>query len=161
MTLSSTTTNDHLTNEELVLSDSVRRYFETANAGEFEQTAALFVEEGQLVPPFESPIVGRDAIAQYLIAEAAGMRFVPLRSETLDPSESSFNSAASSEQCPEHNLENGLEKGLDHCLVRGKVKTSLFTVNVAWEFMINHSQEILAVKVKLLAKLNELLKLKS
>ncbi len=102
----------------------------------------MFAEDGQLVPPFEPPIVGRDAIAQYLSAEAAGMSFNPMQLEDRDPAESDDTTS------PSH-------------LVRGKVKTSLFTVNVAWEFTLNRTQEILVVKVKLLAKLNELLKLKS
>lgn len=144
MASSSVPASNHVTAEELSLPDSVHRYFETANAGDFEQTADLFAAEGQLVPPFEQPIVGRDAIAQYLSAEATGMSFIPMRSEAVDLEESESD-----------------ESLLQRCLVRGKVKTSLFTVNVAWEFALNPAQEILVVKVKLLAKLNELLKLKS
>lgn len=144
---------------ELVLPSPIRRYFETANAGEFGQMAGLFVEEGQLIPPFEKPIVGRKAIAQYLTSEATGMRFTPLDyealgrdtfdHETLDLEESKTDTSGSSQQLSPHSL------------VRGKVKTPLFVVNVAWEFVLNETQQIVSVKVKLLAKLNELLKLRS
>jgi len=142
MALSSAPASDDLAVLETALPDPVRRYFETANRGEFDQTAALFAADGQLVPPFEQSIVGRDAIAQYLSAEAAGMSFNPMQLEDRDLAES----------------DDTTSQGY---LVRGKVKTSLFTVNVAWEFTLNRAQEILFVKVKLLAKLNELLKLKS
>jgi hypothetical protein len=43
----------------------VLRYFETFNSGNFAATAALFTSQGALYPPFESAIVGRDAIASY------------------------------------------------------------------------------------------------
>ncbi|MEM8502595.1 MAG: nuclear transport factor 2 family protein [Cyanobacteria bacterium P01_D01_bin.1] len=145
MAPSSASASDRIEIEGIPLPGSIQRYFKTANAGEFEQTAALFAEDGQLVPPFEQPIVGRDAIAQYLTAEATGMSFVPIKSEVPDLSE----------------LESDHATSQRHYLVRGKVKTSLFTVNVAWKFTLNQSQAILVVKVKLLAKLNELLKLKS
>lgn len=136
MTLSSASAGNNLAIDEMALPGSVRRYFETVNAGEFEQTAALFAEDGQLVPPFDQPIVGRGAIAQFLKDEATGMEFTPLRYETD----------------PDH---------LEGHLVRGKVKTSLFTVNVAWNFSLSQTHEITRVEIKLLATLNELLKLKS
>ncbi len=148
MVSSSTSASDRSAAEELTLPDSVQRYFETANAGEFEKTSALFADDGKLVPPFEQPIIGRDAIAQYLGTEAKGMTFTPIKyeqCEALDPAMS----------------EADVSVSLQHCLVRGKVKTALFVVNVAWEFSLNKAQEISSVKIKLLAKLNELLKLKS
>ncbi len=145
---SSAPASDRPAAEKLVLPDSVRRYFETANADEFDKTAALFAGEGELVPPFEQPIVGRDAIAQYLSAEAAGMTFTPLKCEQCEAPH------------PEAN-EADIPASSQRCLVRGKVKTALFLVNVAWEFTLNEAQEIVSVKVKLLAKLNELLRLKS
>ena len=45
---------------------TVLRYFETLNAGDFENTAALFAADGAIHPPFESGIVGPEAIAAYL-----------------------------------------------------------------------------------------------
>jgi hypothetical protein len=51
----------------------IERYFDSLNAGEFEQTASLFALNGELHPPFESAIVGQDAIATYLGTEAKGM----------------------------------------------------------------------------------------
>ncbi len=147
MVSSSTSASDRPAAEVLALPDSIRRYFETANAGEFEKTAALFASNGELVPPFEKPVVGRDAIAHYLTTEATGMEFTPLKYE----------------QGEADNLEDETNPSdpFHRSLVRGKVKTAVFTVNVAWEFALNEDQEIISVRVKLLAKLNELLRLKS
>lgn len=125
-----------------VLPEPVQRYFDRLNRGEFERAAALFAEDGQLLPPLEKPIRGRAAIAHYLTTEAQGMTLTPLRCETPEQS-------AQTEDEPAVNF-----------VVRGKVKTSLFVVNVAWQFSLNAAGEITRVKIKLLAKLEELLKFK-
>lgn len=113
---------------------SVINYFATINQENFEQTAALFSEDGQMLAPFEKPIVGRDAIALYLEKEAKGMKLLPHRYE---PSEAE-----------------------EQIRVTGKVKTSLFSVNVAWYFSLNQ-QQITLVRIKLLASPQELLGLKN
>ncbi len=124
------------------LPESIQRYFDRLNQGEFERAAALFAEDGQLLPPLEKPIRGRAAITHYLSTEADGMTLTPLRCETSEPS-------AQTEEEPTVDF-----------VVRGKVKTSLFVVNVAWQFSLNAADEITRVKIKLLAKLEELLKFK-
>lgn len=125
----------------LALPEQIQRYFEHLNQGEFEQAAALFAEDGQMLPPFEQPILGRAAIAQYLTAEASGMTMTPQRCEKPDPI-----------------IE--IEGKQVSFIVGGKVKTSLFVVNVAWNFSLNEADEITQVKIKLLARLDELLKFK-
>ena len=150
MTTASTAPTHSSAGEVLSLPDPIQQYFEAANAGKFGQMAALFADDGQLVPPFEKPVVGREAIAQYLTTEATGMKFTPLKYE-----------AASLEESESEESESNVPTACQPCLIRGKVKTSLFVVNVAWEFVLNEAQEISSVKVKLLAKLNELLKLRS
>lgn len=125
-----------LTSEELS-QQVVHNYFETFNAGDFEATANLFAADGELKPPFEKSIVGRDAIAAYLKKEAQGMKAEPDR-ETVEL------------------LENNHSK----IEVRGKVQTPLFGVNVAWQFILNPKNEIFSVKIKLLASLQELATLK-
>lgn len=119
----------------IALPETIQRYFDTINAKDFEQTAALFAEAGQLFPPFDKPIQGHEAIAQYLTKEASDMTFSPAQ---CAPASSEENEAF---------------------LVKGKVKNSLFAVNVSWLFSLRASNEIDFVKVKLLAKLDELLKL--
>lgn len=115
----------------------IAQYFETLNAGAFETTASLFAEDGEMRPPFDDPLVGPEAIAQYLEAEARGMLLQPIKgtSTILDNGDVEFN-------------------------VVGKVQTPLFGVHVAWYFVLNSAAKILAVRVKLLASLEELLKLK-
>lgn len=115
----------------------VLRYFKTMNAGDFEATAALFAEDGAMNPPFESPIVGHDAIASYLQAEAKGM--------TLSPREG---------------ISATLEDGDTQIQVSGKVQTPVFGVNVSWIFILNQKQEIVYTKIKLLASPQELLNLR-
>ncbi|MGK7914373.1 MAG: ketosteroid isomerase family protein [Prochloraceae cyanobacterium] len=115
----------------------VLRYFETLNAGDFATTASLFALEGALHPPFEEPVVGREAIAAYLKAEAEGM--------TLYPSQG---------------IVETLEDNQIRVEIQGKVKTLVFGVNVAWQFILTPDREILHVQVKLLASLQELLKLR-
>lgn len=114
---------------------AIQQYFDTVNNKAFEQTATLFAKEGELVPPFEKPVQGREAIAQYLAKEARDMIFSP--SECVADKES----------------------GDRTFWVKGKVKNSLFVVNVGWQFILTEADEIEFVKVKLLAKLEELLKL--
>jgi len=112
-------------------------YFTTFNQAAFTQTASLFAETGELLAPFEKPIVGRDKIAAYLYKEAKGMSVLPKRGIC------------------EANADS------KDYIVKGKVKTSLFTVNVAWYFTLNEDGQIGVAKIKLLASPQELLGLKS
>ncbi len=115
----------------------VLRYFQTMNAGDYQETAALFAGMGAMHPPFEQPIEGQEAIATYLEAEAKGMQLLP-RQGIAEP----------------------LEDGQTQFQVTGKVQTPLFGVNVAWIFILNSQQEILYAKIKLLASPQELLGLR-
>jgi hypothetical protein len=118
-------------------SATIEQYFALLNRGQFDAVAALFAPEGVLHPPFEAGVVGPDAIATYLKAEANGMQLQPKRM-----------------------IREKLPDGGVQFQVNGKVQTSLFGVNVAWYFVINARNEILSVGVKLLAALEELLSLK-
>jgi len=112
-------------------------YFKTLNAGEFEETAALFAEDGVMHPPFESDIVGRDAIIRYLQQEAQDMKAYPREgiAETLEGEQIQFQ-------------------------VTGKAQTSWCGVNVTWTFILNQQKEILYTRIKLLASPQELLNLR-
>jgi len=116
---------------------TVLRYFETLNAGDFQATANLFAQEGVLNAPFEEPLVGREAIATYLNAEAKGMKLLP-----------------------HEGIVEPLEDDLTKFHLQGKVQTSLFGVNVAWKLILNRAKEIISVEVKLLASLQELAKIR-
>ncbi len=116
---------------------TVYRYFETLNAGDFEATSALFAHDGALHAPFESAMVGADAIAAYLHQEAQGMKLEPRQgiAQTLDNEQIQIQ-------------------------VTGKVQTSWCGVNVSWLFVLSQEREIIAATVKLLASPQELLNLR-
>ncbi len=129
-----------------IYENTISKYFIRLNNGEFIETAQLFAEQGCLNPPFEKSIVGREAIARYLEKEAKGMNFCPERGEILPK----VGGAAL--------LENSDRTQYQ---LQGKVKTNFFTVNVSWSIELNANNEIMAVDVKLLASINELLSFRS
>ena len=129
-----------------IYENTIHEYFMRLNNGEFMETAQLFAEQGCLNPPFEKSIVGKEAIARYLEKEAKGMKFCPERGEIL--------------------TKVGLADPLEHSdrtqyQIQGKVKTNFFTVNVSWSIELNAIKEIMAVDVKLLASIDELLSFRS
>ena len=116
---------------------AIANYFITINREEFTETAALFTEAGEMHAPFEKPIVGREKITSYLIKEATGMKLLPMQGicETEDDTE--------------------------RFKVLGKVRTSMFSVNVAWYFTLNQEGQLTTARIKLLASPQELLTLQN
>ncbi|MES1021515.1 ketosteroid isomerase family protein [Gloeocapsa sp. BRSZ] len=112
---------------------TILRYFETLNAGDFDATATLFASDGTLKAPFESPIVGQEAIATYLHKEAQDMVLSPTQG-VIEPQEDVIK-----------------------VQVAGKVQTSWCGVNVSWTFLLNQHRQIIAATVKLLASPQDLL----
>lgn len=128
--------------DELILPKLIHSYFDALNQKDFPRAAALFSQQGQLIPPFEKPIEGREAIAHYLATEASEMTLTPLSCE------------------PQNEPKSTEEASLRSFRVEGKVKHTLFLVNVAWQFDMTTANEIESVQIKLLASLKELLKVK-
>ncbi|MEA5514000.1 nuclear transport factor 2 family protein [Nodularia sp. UHCC 0506] len=120
-----------------IVEPTILRYFETLNAGEFPTTAALFADDGVMHPPFESGIVGRDAIALYLQQEAENIQAYPRQGivETLENDQIQFQ-------------------------VTGKAQTSWCGVNVTWFFVLNRKRQIVSTQIKLLGSPQELLALR-
>jgi hypothetical protein len=116
---------------------TIINYFATVNQAKFVQTASLFSDQGTLLAPFEKPIVGRAKIAAYLSKEAKGMKLLPQQGIC--------------------EIESDLQK----YKVLGKVKTALFSVNVAWYFTLSQEDKLATVQIKLLASPQELLSLQS
>jgi hypothetical protein len=116
---------------------TILRYFETINEGAFAVTGQLFATDGELQPPFEQAVIGADAIAAYLQAEAKGFNLLPRQGVT-----------------------KLLDSGCTEAQVVGTVQTPLFSVNVSWLFVLNADKKLLLVKVKLLASPQELLSLR-
>lgn len=120
-----------------ITKSAIINYFATINQAEFVQTASLFTDQGTLLAPFEKPIVGRGKIAAYLSKEAKGMKLLPQQGIC--------------------EIESDLQK----YKVLGKVKTALFSVNVAWYFTLSQEDKLATVQIKLLASPQELLSLQS
>ena len=116
---------------------TIQQYFQSLNAGDYEKTVSLFAENGVMHPPFESGIVGRDAILSYLNKEAIDIK-----------------------ACPHEGISEILEDNRTQTKVAGKVETPWFAVNVSWLFIRNEKFQILDVKIKLLASPQELLSLR-
>ncbi len=116
---------------------TIQQYFQSLNAGDYEKTVSLFAENGVMHPPFESGIVGRDAIVSYLNKEAIDIK-----------------------ACPDEGISETLEDNRTQTKVAGKVETPWFAVNVSWLFILNDKFQILDVKIKLLASPQELLSLR-
>jgi len=115
----------------------ILRYFESLNAGEFDEVAHLFASDGVIQPPFESGIVGQDAIATYLKQEAQGIKAEPCQgiAENLDNNQIEFH-------------------------ISGKAQTTWCGVNIMWLFILNQQRQIQFTKIKLLASPQELLNLR-
>ncbi|MBW4524573.1 MAG: ketosteroid isomerase family protein [Phormidium tanganyikae FI6-MK23] len=116
---------------------TILQYFETLNAGEFEATSQLFAIEGAMQPPFETPIMGREAILAYLQKEAPGLIAMP---------------------------QAGIFEETDqHCTdfqITGKVQMPMFGVNVTWYFTIDQTDQVTFTRIKLNASPQELAKLR-
>jgi len=115
----------------------IYEYFTRLNSGEFTAVSELFSVQGQLYPPFEKAIYGREAIDRYLQTEAREIESFP-KSGTVQ-----FD-----------------KDGYAFYQIIGTVKTNFFTVNVGWSIELNADKEIVVVEVKLLAELQDLLMLK-
>lgn len=115
-----------------IVNETILLYFASINSENFSNIQSLFAENSELYPPFESPIVGRENIANFLEKEARGLRLIP-------------------KECKQEQREYQ---------VTGTVQTQLFSVNVQWIFLINDEGYIQLVKIKLLATLEKLLGLK-
>ncbi len=115
----------------------IYNYFSSLNESDFDGVGDLFAVDGYLHPPFERAIAGKEAICKYLRAEARGIEAFPESGTIVDNPDGS-----SSYQ------------------IAGRVKLSVFVINVGWSIELNDRREIAAVKVKLLAELQDLLVMK-
>lgn len=115
---------------------AITRYFEAFNANDFGAAAALFSDGGELCPPFESAVVGPEAIAHYLNQEAGQM--------TAHPDYLSIQDLGDGELC-----------------VGGQVDAIAFKVGVEWTFLFTEASEIKSLSIRLKASMKELLTMRS
>lgn len=127
-------------NIEGVTEPTVLRYIEAMNADNVEAAVALFTDKGALQPPFQRPIVGREAIAAYLRDEGQGLTMKP-----------------------EQGVSETIEDGYTQHKVTGTVETPWFGgnvgMNIAWRFLLDPQGKIFFVAIDLLASPKELLNL--
>lgn len=122
----------------------VAQYFTSFNAADYRAVAALFAADGRLLAPFEEPIVGTEAIYAYLQAEATAMRATPLEIDA---------------DIPPVNETTPAEHATRQIVVKGRVKTRLFAVNVRWTFSVTAANTLQSAEIRLLASLQELVQL--
>ncbi|BAZ38624.1 hypothetical protein NIES4101_45640 [Calothrix sp. NIES-4101] len=135
----STSINSILSEDKIegIQEPNILHYFQTLNAGNFQETVNLFAEDGVMHPPLESRIVGRTAILRYLHQEAQGIKTYPRQG-----------------------IIEATENGCLQIIISGKAETSWCGVNVKWLFILNEQKEILSSQIKLLASPQELLHLR-
>lgn len=119
---------------------TVLSYINNMNANDFEAAVNLFTPDGGLQPPFQRPIVGREAILAYMREECQGLKMMP-----------------------ERGIVEAAEEGYTPIKVTGKVQTPWFGasvgMNIAWRFLLDPQGKIFFVAVDLLASPKELLNL--
>jgi len=119
---------------------TVLDYINNMNANDFEAAVNLFSPEGALQPPFQRPIVGREAILAYMYEECQGLKMMP-----------------------QQGFVETQEEGYTPIKVTGKVQTPWFGdsvgMNIAWRFLLDPQGKIFFVAVDLLASPKQLLTL--
>ncbi|HAN73446.1 MAG TPA: Red carotenoid-binding protein [Planktothrix sp. UBA8407] len=119
---------------------TVLNYMNNMNANDFEVLIELFTPDGALQPPFQKPIVGKDAVLRFFREECQNLKLIPERGVT-EPADG----------------------GYTQIKVTGKVQTPWFGagvgMNMAWRFLLSPENKIFFVAIDLLASPKELLNL--
>lgn len=119
---------------------TILSYMDNLNANDFDALIELFAADGALQPPFQRPIVGKDAILRFFKEECQNLKLLP-EYGTSEPAEDDFVQIK----------------------VTGKVQTPWFGggvgMNIAWRFLLNPDGKIFFVAIDLLASPKELLNL--
>jgi Orange carotenoid protein, N-terminal/Nuclear transport factor 2 (NTF2) domain len=119
---------------------TVLSYMDNMNANDFDALIELFAVDGALQPPFQKPIVGKDAIYRFFREECQNLKLLP-----------------------ERGISEPAEDGFTQIKITGKVQTPWFGagvgMNMAWRFLLNSENKIFFVAIDLLASPKELLNL--
>lgn len=123
-----------------VTNETVLNYMNNLNANDFDALIELFAQDGALQPPFQRPIVGKDAVFRFFREECQNLKLLPERG-VVEPA----------------------DDGYTQIKVTGKVQTPWFGggvgMNMAWRFLLNPEGKIFFVAIDLLASPKELLNL--
>jgi Orange carotenoid protein, N-terminal/Nuclear transport factor 2 (NTF2) domain len=119
---------------------TVLSYMNNMNANDFDALIQLFTPDGALQPPFQRPIVGKDAVLKFFREECQNLKLLP-----------------------ERGVAEAAEGGFTQIKVTGKVQTPWFGggvgMNMAWRFLLNPEGKVFFVAIDLLASPQELLNL--
>jgi hypothetical protein len=117
---------------------TISSYMNNLNANDFEVLVGLFTEDGALQPPFQRPIVGKEAVLRFFREECQNLKLIP-----------------------EKGVSEPADDGFTQVKVTGKVQTPWFGggvgMNVAWRFLLTPDGKIFFVAIDLLASAKELL----
>lgn len=123
-----------------VTNPTVLSYMNNMNANDFDALIQLFTPDGALQPPFQKPIVGKDAVLRFFREDCQNLKLMP-----------------------EQGVCEPTEDGYTQIKVTGKVQTPWFGANVgmnmAWRFLLDPQGKIYFVAIDLLASPKELLNL--
>ncbi|BAZ14268.1 water-soluble carotenoid protein [Calothrix sp. NIES-4071] len=119
---------------------TVLNYMNNMNANDFDALIELFEPDGALQPPFQRPIVGKEAVLRFFREDCQNLNLLP-----------------------ERGIVEPAEDGYTQIKVTGKVQTPWFGaavgMNMAWRFLLNPNGKIFFVAIDLLASPKELLNL--
>jgi hypothetical protein len=121
-----------------VTNETVISYMNNLNANDFDALIELFAPDGALQPPFQRPIVGKEAVLRFFRQDCQNLKLIPERG-VVEPA----------------------DDGYTQIKVTGKVQTPWFGagvgMNMAWRFLIGPDGKIFFVAIDLLASPKELL----
>jgi hypothetical protein len=123
-----------------VTNSTILNYMDNLNANDFDALIELFAPDGALQPPFQKPIVGKDAVLRFFREECQNLKLIP-----------------------ERGVSEPADDGYTQIKVTGKVQTPWFGagvgMNMAWRFLLTPEGKIFFVAIDLLASPKELLNL--
>jgi Orange carotenoid protein, N-terminal/Nuclear transport factor 2 (NTF2) domain len=119
---------------------TILNYMDNLNANDFDVLIELFTPDGALQPPFQRPIVGKEAVLRFFREDCQNLKLLP-----------------------ERGVSEPAEAGYTQIKVTGKVQTPWFGagvgMNMSWRFLLNPENQIYFVAIDLLASPKELLNL--
>ena len=119
---------------------TILSYMNNLNANDFDALIELFTPDGALQPPFQKPIVGKEAVLRFLKEDCQNLKLMP-----------------------EKGVVEPAADGYTQVKVTGKVQTPWFGagvgMNMAWRFLLSPENKIFFVAIDLLASPKELLNL--
>jgi hypothetical protein len=119
---------------------TVINYMNNLNANDFDTLIELFTTDGALQPPFQRPIVGKEAVLKFFREDCQNLKLIP-----------------------ERGVSEPADDGYTQIKVTGKVQTPWFGagagMNMSWRFLLTPDNKIFFVAIDLLASPKELLNL--